>query len=82
MPYPSDGVLGTASVLIGWSFCPPIYERGMRLQVLQVIRPTRLCLVNTTVPRGPLLLSLRGLPKTPLTTSSRVRRLLLLHVGI
>ena len=43
---------------------------------------TRLCLVSTTVLRGPLLLSLRGLPKTPLTTSSGVRSLLLLHVGL
>ena len=39
----------------------------MRLQVLQVIHLTRLCLVNTTVQRGLLLLSLRGLPKTPKT---------------
>ena len=55
---------------------------GMRLQVLQVIRLTRLCLINTTVLRGPLLLSLRGLPKTPFTTSSGVRSSLLLHVGL
>ena len=59
---------------------PPLYERGMRLQVLQVIRLTRLC--SVIVLRGPLLLSLRGLPKTPLTTSSCVRSLLLLHVGL
>ena len=54
----------------------------MTLQVLQVIRLTRLCLVNTTVLRGPLLLSLRGLHKTPPTTSSGVRSLLLLQVGL
>ena len=62
--------------------CPPLYERGMRLQVLQVIRLTRLCLLNTTVLRGPLWLSLRGLPKTPLTTSGSVGSLLLLHGGL
>ena len=32
--------------------------------------------------KGPLLLSLRGLPKTPLTTSSGVRSFLPLHVGL
>ena len=61
---------------------PPLYERGMRLTVLQVIRLTGLCLVHTTVLRGPLLRSLRGLPKTPLTTSSGVRSLLLLQVEL
>ena len=42
----------------------------MRLQILRVIRLTRLCLVNTTVITGPLLRSLRRLPKTLLITSS------------
>ena len=60
--------------------CPLLYERGMRLQVLQVIHLTRLCLINTTVLRGLLLLSLRGLPKMPLTTSNGVRSLFLLHI--
>ena len=54
----------------------------MRLQVLQVIRLIRLCLVITTVLWGPLLLSLRGLPKTPINTSSGVGSLLLLDVGL
>ena len=54
----------------------------MRLQVLQAIHLTRLLLVNTTVLRSLLLLSLRGLPKMPLTTSNGVRSLLLLHVGL
>ena len=44
----------------------------MILQVLQVIHLTGLCLVNTTVLMSLLLLSLRGLPKTPLTTSNGV----------
>ena len=53
----------------------------MRLQVLQVICLMRSCLVNTIVPRGPLLQSLRGLPKTALITFSGVRSLLFLHLG-
>ena len=61
---------------------PAVVERGMRLQVLQVIRLTRLCLVRTTVLRGPLLQSLRGLPKTPRHTSSGVRSLLPLQVEL
>ena len=61
---------------------PAVVRAWHETQVLQVIRLTRLCLVNTTVLLGPLLLSLRGLPKTPLTTSSGVRSLLLLHVGL
>ena len=59
-----------------------VYERGMRLQVLQVIRLMRLCLVNATVLRSPLLQSLSGLPKTPLTTFSSVSSFLSLHVEL
>ena len=44
--------------------------------------PNEIVLVNTTVLRGLLLLSLRGLPKTPLITSNGVKSLLLLHVGL
>ena len=54
----------------------------MRLEVLQVIRPERLCLVHTTVLRVPLLQSLGGLPKTPRTTSSGVSSLLPLQVEL
>ena len=63
-------------------FCPPLYGHGVRLWVLRIIHPMRLCLVNTTPLRGPLLESLRGLPKTPLTTSSGVRSLWPLHVEL
>ena len=67
--------------LFGCSFSP-LYGRGMRLQVLQVIRHMKLSLVRTTVLKDLLLHKQGRSPKMPCTIFKNVRSFSLLHAGL